>query len=101
MLYGVTKDLNIAKQEMMKFIDGDTVLLGHSLDNDLQALKLIHKKIIDTSVLFASKTGKKPSLKELAFSYAKLSIQSVNHHLKREDMTVLKMQKLLWQCTNS
>lgn len=74
---GTKRTLKQAKEEMMEFIDKDTILLGHALENDLQALQLIHKRVIDTSILFSSKTGRRPSLKEVSFAYAKLNIQMV------------------------
>lgn len=47
-------------------IDSDTILVGHSLDSDLRALKICHKKVIDTSVVYSGKEGKKLKLKHLA-----------------------------------
>lgn len=64
-------------KDLKQFINRDTILLGHSLNNDLHKLRLIHRRVIDTSVLYSSKTGKKHSLAELAFQYVKATIQKV------------------------
>lgn len=45
----------------------DSILVGHSLENDLHAMKLIHERVIDTSVLYARKNGSKMKLKTLAY----------------------------------
>lgn len=50
----------------------DTILIGHSLENDLNALRIVHDKVIDTSVLFMNDTGKKLPLKSLASYYLKV-----------------------------
>lgn len=73
----MTKSLHAAKEELSAFVDKDTILLGHSLENDLRALGIVHKRVIDVSQLFASKTGRRHSLKELALTYANLHIQAV------------------------
>lgn len=62
-------------EDLQYFINRDSILVGHSLENDLHALKIIHKKIVDTSVLFPKKNGFKFSLKTLAFNYLKKVIQ--------------------------
>lgn len=56
-------------------IDKDTILVGHSLQNDLHAMKFIHNKVIDTSVLFARKNGSKMKLKTLAYNILKVIIE--------------------------
>ena len=33
----------------------NTIMIGHSLENDLHVLKINHKKILDTSILFLIK----------------------------------------------
>ena len=77
MMMMATKNLAQVKEDMMGLIDKDTILIGHALHNDLTVLKMIHNKVIDTSVMFCSKTGKPPKLQELAFKYAQLNIQQV------------------------
>lgn len=54
-----------------------TILIGHSLDSDLKALKLIHNTVVDTSVLYPHKMGlpKKKALKTLCIDHLKRIIQ--------------------------
>ena len=37
-LQGVTRRVKDVQQDLLKFIDSNTILVGHSLENDLQAL---------------------------------------------------------------
>ncbi|CAM9517854.1 unnamed protein product [Discosporangium mesarthrocarpum] len=48
----VTRTLPDVQRELLSFITLDTYLVGHSLDSDLKALRLVHRKLIDTSNLF-------------------------------------------------
>lgn len=54
-----------------------TILVGHSLESDLKALKLIHDVVVDTSVLYPHKMGppKKRALKTLCIDHLKKIIQ--------------------------
>lgn len=42
-----------ARRALRKFLDHDTVLIGHALHHDLRTLSLIHGRIVDTSLLTA------------------------------------------------
>lgn len=67
-----------ARDEVLKLVKKDTILCGHSLENDLRALNIIHKRVIDTSILFPHNApSRKWSLKSLAQRYLRQSIQSV------------------------
>jgi hypothetical protein len=66
-LRNTTKKVKGLHEDLETFINKDTILIGHSLENDLHAMKLIHENVIDTSVLFARKNGSKLKLKTLAF----------------------------------
>lgn len=55
----------------MNYINNDTIIVGHSLENDFHALKIIHNLVIDTSILFPKPCGYKFSLKTLAYTYLK------------------------------
>ena len=64
-----------------------SILVGHSLENDLAVLKLVHSHIIDTAVRYTHPTpGFKHSLRFLAANYLNRSIQSGKMgHDPRED----------------
>lgn len=61
--------------------------MGHSLENDLQALKLMHTRVIDTCVLFPHPRGPpyRSSLRHLAQKYLKAKIQDQGAHDSVED----------------
>lgn len=56
-LRSCNKSLREVQKELLKFINKDTLLIGHSLNSDFKSLKLIHRKVIDTSVVFPHKLG--------------------------------------------
>lgn len=39
------------------FINSDTILIGHALDNDLKTLRMIHTKCVDTAILLPHQAG--------------------------------------------
>ncbi|KAG6421683.1 hypothetical protein SASPL_118240 [Salvia splendens] len=63
-LDGVTYTLNDVQKSMRKLLSHETILVGHSVNNDLQAMKLDCTRVIDTSYVFkyANRTNRKPSL---------------------------------------
>lgn len=65
---------------LQKLISKDTVVIGHSLDCDFRALKLVHDTVIDTSSLYPHPQGLpyKRSLKDLAKTYLHVRIQSLS-----------------------
>jgi RNA exonuclease 1 len=90
------------QDSLTQIIDTDTILVGHSLECDLQALKMAHPHIIDTSVIYQHSRGLpyKPSLKWLAQKWLKRKIQdNAAGHDSAEDATTcidllkLKIQK--------
>lgn len=82
-------DLNTARKELFQyFINGDTILVGHALENDLKALRIVHKNVVDTALVFPHKRGLpfKRSLRQLALEHLNIYIQnSQNGHDSRED----------------
>lgn len=71
-------------------------LVGHSLESDLNALKMRHSRIIDTSVLFQQRRLFKPSLKMLASKFLSREIQtgSDGHDSKEDALACLDLLKL-------
>lgn len=51
-LKNVTCGILEAQTAVLKLLTADTILVGHSLHNDLNALKIDHPRVIDTSFLF-------------------------------------------------
>jgi len=63
--------------DLRRWITEKTILVGHSFESDLKALKLIHHRVIDTAVLFSHHHGKrKYSLKHLAKLFLERKIQN-------------------------
>jgi len=73
---GPTKNLKEVQNDLMGFINADTILVGHGLENDLRALQLVHSVVLDTSAVFPHYCGLpyRRSLRSLVSSYLKVSI---------------------------
>lgn len=52
-------------------------MIGHSLESDLKALRIIHNKVVDTSVIFPHRMGPplKRALKTITFECLQKIIQ--------------------------
>lgn len=77
MLESVTTTLGDVQQRLLSLITPQTILIGHSLVSDMNALQLTHPFIIDTTLLFPHPRGPplKSSLKWLAQKYLSREIQ--------------------------
>ncbi|CAL1300086.1 unnamed protein product [Larinioides sclopetarius] len=76
-----------------------TILIGHSLESDLKALKIFHKTVVDTSVVFPHKLGLpfKRALRTLTVEKLNKIIQNdVGGHDSCED-AVSCMELMLWK----
>lgn len=71
------KSLPEVQAVLLSMFHSETILVGHSLESDLKALKLIHNVVVDTSVLYPHKMGppKKKALKTLCIDNLKKIIQ--------------------------
>ncbi|XP_065345577.1 exonuclease GOR-like [Cloeon dipterum] len=49
---GPTKTLKEVQEDLLRFIKKDSILIGHSIDHDLKALKLHHDQLVDTAIVF-------------------------------------------------
>lgn len=52
-----TKTLRDVQNDILGFVGTDTILIGHALDNDLRALKLLHGAVVDTCALYPHARG--------------------------------------------
>ncbi|KAH6653350.1 hypothetical protein BKA67DRAFT_314352 [Truncatella angustata] len=71
-----------ARAELLSFIDVNTIIVGHAVENDLHILRIAHSKIVDTSIQTAEavygdteRLGRTWGLKELAKSLPGLFVQ--------------------------
>ncbi|TGO47633.1 hypothetical protein BOTNAR_0514g00070 [Botryotinia narcissicola] len=46
-----------ARSELWKYIDDKTILVGHALQHDLEALRIIHPQIVDSGILSKNAIG--------------------------------------------
>lgn len=95
----VVKTLHEVQKDLLKFIFDDTILIGHAIENDLKALKLIHKTVIDTSIAFPHHSGLpfRRSLKSLTKAFLQRDIQeSTNGHCSFEDSRAC-LDLILWK----
>ncbi|KAI8997946.1 hypothetical protein BC832DRAFT_566943 [Gaertneriomyces semiglobifer] len=50
-------DLAGIKELMGKHLNSSTIIIGHGLENDLNAMRIYHRRIIDTAILFPHPSG--------------------------------------------
>ena len=92
--HGVNTTLQDVQRKLKELIPPNAILVGHSLEMDLHAMKFAHPYIIDTAFLFVQYKGPgrltfKPSLKFLASSVlGKVIQQSQRGHDSIEDARI-------------
>lgn len=53
----INVSLKDVHEKLLSLIGDKTILIGHSLESDLKALKLIHDTVIDTAEVFPHRRG--------------------------------------------
>lgn len=84
---------------LLNMFCSQTILIGHSLESDLFALKLIHCTVVDTAIVFPHRLGLpyKRALRTLMADYLKRIIQdNVDGHDSSEDACSC-MELMLWK----
>ena len=93
----VTTTLADIQEKLLFIITPRTVLVGHSLNSDLNALKLTHPFIVDTSIIYPHPRGPplKCSLKWLTQKYLSKEIQKgqTGHDSIEDSIAVLELVK--------
>ncbi|WPK27488.1 hypothetical protein PUMCH_004877 [Australozyma saopauloensis] len=77
-------------------IDSNTILVGHGLENDMNAMRLIHSKVVDTAVLYPKHKATPTfrfSLKQLAFQYLGRNIQIGEHDSGEDSLAAIDITK--------
>ncbi|KAL4076070.1 hypothetical protein V8B97DRAFT_2020358 [Scleroderma yunnanense] len=109
---GITQDkyekaaltLSSARQSLDAFINSQTIIIGHALENDLRTLRIIHHQCIDTSVLFPHRAGRpyRRSLRDLVKEHLGVTIQtgdgSSGHSSVEDSIATLDLVK--WYVLN-
>lgn len=84
-LAGVTVSLLQVQVALLGLISAEAIVVGHSLDSDLQALRLVHGRTVDTACLYPHPRGfpLRHKLKLLAKEILGLDIQTQHNRNKR------------------
>ncbi|KAF1969908.1 hypothetical protein BU23DRAFT_231902 [Bimuria novae-zelandiae CBS 107.79] len=97
MLRDVTTTLSDIQKELLDILTPHTILVGHSLNSDLNAIKITHPFLVDTGILFPHIKGPpfKQSLKWLAQKFLRKDIQkgTEGHDSVEDARTCLNLVK--------
>ena len=97
-LAGVTTSLRQVQVDLVDIISSKDIIVGHSLQHDLQALHLIHRNVVDTSLVFPHPAGplKRNSLRFLAQHFLERAIQTEpkGHNSVEDALACLDLIKL-------
>lgn len=86
---GIT--LERLKEDLLMIIGTNTFLLGHGLENDLEALSIYTENVIDTSYLFLNSEGYKLKLSQLMKIHLDEEIQAQAHCSCEDALSCLKL----------
>ncbi|KAG7230582.1 hypothetical protein INR49_025299 [Caranx melampygus] len=98
-LESTTITLRDVQAVLLSMFSAESILIGHSLESDLLALKLIHSSVVDTAIVFPHRLGLpyKRALKNLMADHLKRIIQdNVEGHDSSEDATAC-MELMIWK----
>lgn len=76
----IVESLEAARTLFYSIINPETILIGHGLENDLNACRMVHHKVVDTAIVFPHPRGLplRYGLKSLASQHLGLTIQIEN-----------------------
>ncbi|KAM9762278.1 RNA exonuclease 1 homolog [Menidia menidia] len=98
-LENTTITLRDVQAVLLSMFSAESILIGHSLESDLLALKLIHSSVVDTAIVFPHRLGLpyKRALKNLMADHLKRIIQdNVEGHDSSEDASAC-MELMIWK----
>lgn len=93
--------LQEVQRELLQLIGPNTILIGHALHNDLRRLKIVHGRVVDTSICFPhERPGFRHSLRTLTSMYLNRSIQGSDqgHDSFEDSRACLDLMK--WRIRN-
>jgi hypothetical protein len=84
-----------ARQRLWRFMSADTILVGHAMHNDLNALGMWHPRILDTAIM-TSKAVFLDHAPERTWSLKALAKQFLGYNIqgKREERSLLHIELL-------
>ncbi|KAK9820565.1 hypothetical protein WJX72_011714 [[Myrmecia] bisecta] len=96
MMAGVTTRLADVQQRFLELVSAETLLVGHSLENDLLCLKIIHANILDTAVLFPHPRGPpyRSALRIITEKFLKRQIQNGSHDSIADARAAMELAQL-------
>ncbi|KAK4054549.1 RNA exonuclease 3 [Microbotryomycetes sp. JL201] len=90
-----TLDGHAVRLKLGELIDENTIIVGHGLENDLKALRIVHDKVIDTAILYKHPNGGtwRFALRNLAKEYLGKFIQegTAGHSAAEDSITALEL----------
>lgn len=95
-------DLDSARKTLAQYIGPHTILIGHGLENDLHALRLLHTNVVDTCQLFPHPRGLpfRLALRDLVSQHLGKLIQtggaSVGHSSAEDAQMTLDLVRWKW-----
>ncbi|KAK5869663.1 hypothetical protein PBY51_024365 [Eleginops maclovinus] len=98
-LENTTITLRDVQAVLLSMFSAESILIGHSLESDLLALKLIHSTVVDTAIVFPHRLGLpyKRALRNLMADHLKRIIQdNVDGHDSSEDASAC-LELMLWR----
>ncbi|XP_066551290.1 RNA exonuclease 1 homolog [Amia ocellicauda] len=98
-LQNTTITIRDVQAVLLSMFSAESILIGHSLESDLLALKLIHSTVVDTAIVFPHRLGLpyKRALRTLMADYLKRIIQdNVEGHDSSEDACAC-MELMIWK----
>ncbi|XP_041358809.1 RNA exonuclease 1 homolog [Gigantopelta aegis] len=96
---GVHTTLRDVQAVLLSLFTDRTILMGHSLESDLVAVKLLHRVVVDTSVVFPHRLGPpyKRALRNLMADHLQKIIQNdIGGHDSQEDALAC-MELMQWK----
>lgn len=96
MMAGVTLSPRDVQADLLKLIAQETIMIGHSLENDLNALKLLHMRSVDTALLYPHPNGPpfKPALRVLTERLLGRRIQAGSHDSVADAVATMELALL-------
>uniref|UniRef100_A0A4W4EM25 Exonuclease domain-containing protein n=1 Tax=Electrophorus electricus TaxID=8005 RepID=A0A4W4EM25_ELEEL len=98
-LESATIRLRDVQAVLLNMFSAESILIGHSLESDLFALKLLHSMVVDTAIVFPHRLGLpyKRALRNVMADYLKRIIQdNVEGHDSSEDAAAC-MELMMWK----
>lgn len=82
-----------AMELLFQIVGESTFLIGHGLENDLIAMRWVHRNIVDTAALYPPIRKRTFALKELAFKYLSREIQKGEHDSMEDSLAAMDVVK--------